>query len=109
MDFFFFLVTTHDITNRLGGICFSKYGLTGDHATMASHDKFSNGRESRVLSREEKKMRVGAGWVTVNKACCFHWLSLYLFFPHWALLPLSVREPPSGPRLYLAEVAVYSS
>ena len=28
---------------------------------MASHDKFSNGRESRVLSREEKDVGVGSG------------------------------------------------
>lgn len=35
---------------------------------MASHDKFSNGRESRVLSREEKEVGVGSGgWATVNK------------------------------------------
>ena len=66
---------------------------------MASHDKFSNGRESRVFSREEKEVGVwGGGGPQSTKTLLLSLTESLSFFPYWALLSfLGWERAPSGP------------
>ena len=66
---------------------------------MASHDKFLNGRESRVFSREEKEVGVwGGGGPQSTKTLLLSLTESLSFFPYWALLSfLGWERAPSGP------------
>ena len=76
---------------------------------MASHDKFLNGRESRVFSREEKEVGVCVGGAQSTKTAAFvDWVFIFFSLLGSAIFFRVGESPLQVPQLYLVEVAVYS-
>ena len=75
---------------------------------MVSHDKFLNGRESRVFSREEKEVSVCGGAQSTKIAAFVDWVFIFFSLLGSAIFFRVGESPLQVPQLYLVEVAVYS-